>query len=303
MKKLVDPVDETKPHCYLPHHPVFKTSSFTTKVRVVFDASCKTSSGFSVNDLQLVGPVVQEDLLSIHIRFRIHRIAFVADVEKMYRQILLHQPFRRYQLILWRSSPDQPIATYELQTVTYGFASSPFLATRTLQQIAQDASKTYPAAAAVAQKDFYVDDFLSGADTVESAIHIRQEISAMFAAAGFPLKKWASNSSGVLADIPEEDLAFTPYHDLHNDQSVSTLGLIWEPKPDMMSFKVQLPLPAPVLTKRKVMSYVAQIFDPLGLVGPTIVIAKLFMQHLWALKTEAGDSYEWDRPLPPRLRL
>ncbi|XP_065083727.1 uncharacterized protein LOC135705804 [Ochlerotatus camptorhynchus] len=111
MVKLLDPVDESQPHCYLPHHPVFKESSTTTKIRVVFDASCKTSSGFSVNDLQLVGPVVQEDLLSIHIRFRIHQIAFVADVEKMYRQILLHHLFRRYQLILWRPSPDLPIAT------------------------------------------------------------------------------------------------------------------------------------------------------------------------------------------------
>ncbi|XP_055644494.1 uncharacterized protein LOC129780350 [Toxorhynchites rutilus septentrionalis] len=288
MKKLVDPVDETKPHCFLPHHPVFKESSTTTKVRVVFDASCKTSSGFSVNDLQLVGPVVQDDLLSIHIRFRIHQIAFVADVEKMYRQILLRQPFRRYQLILWRPSPNQPIATYELNTVTYGFASSPFLATRTLQKIAQDASDIHPAASAVAQKDFYVDDFLSGADTVESAIQIRQEMTAMLSAAGFPLKKWASNSPEVLVDIPEEDLAFAPYHDLQDDQSVSTLGLIWEPRIDMMSFKVQFPLPASVLTKRKIMSYVAQIFDPLGLVGPIIVIAKLFMQRLWALKTEAG---------------
>ncbi|XP_065091192.1 uncharacterized protein LOC135712154 [Ochlerotatus camptorhynchus] len=302
MVKLLDPVDESQPHCYLPHHPVFKESSTTTKVRVVFDASCKTSSGFSVNDLQLVGPVVQEDLLSIHIRFRIHQIAFVADVEKMYRQILLHHLFLRYQLILWRPSPDLPIATYELQTVTYGFASSPFLATRTILQITQDAAEMYPAAAAVAQKDFYVDDFLSGADDVESAIHLRQEMSAMLSAAGFPLKKWASNSPEVLADIPEEDLAFAPYHDLQDDQSVSTLGIIWEPRSDMMSFKVQLPLPAPVLTKRKVMSYVAQIFDPLGLVGPIIVIAKLFMQRLWALKTETGDSYEWDRPLPPHLQ-
>ncbi|XP_055633852.1 uncharacterized protein LOC129774177 [Toxorhynchites rutilus septentrionalis] len=153
-----------------------------------------------------------------------------------------------------------------------------------------------------AQKDFYVDDFLSGADTVESAIQIRQEMTAMLSAAGFPLKKWASNSPEVLVDIPEEDLAFVPYHDLQDDQSVSTLGLIWDPRIDMMSFKVQLPLPASVLTKRKIMSYVAQIFDPFGLVGPIIVIAKLFMQRLWALKTEAGDSYEWDCPLPPRLQ-
>ncbi|XP_062712871.1 uncharacterized protein LOC134289991 [Aedes albopictus] len=147
MVKLVDPIDDTLPHCYLPHHPLFKESSTTTKVRVVFDASCKTASGFSVNDLQLVGPVVQDDLWSIHIRFRSHQISLAADVEKMYRQILIHPRYRRYQRILWRSNPSQPITTYEMQTVTYGFASAPFLATRTVVQIAQDSAEQYPAAA------------------------------------------------------------------------------------------------------------------------------------------------------------
>ncbi|XP_058816948.1 uncharacterized protein LOC131680246 [Topomyia yanbarensis] len=302
MKKLVDPVDDVNPHCYLPHHPVFKESSTTTKVRVVSDASCKTSSGFSVNDKQLVGPVVQEDLLSIVMRFRTHPIAIVADIEKMYRQIQLHPKDRPLQRILWRSNRDDPLISYELQTVTYGFASAPFLATRTLLQVAQDEGDKYPASVDAVKQDFYVDDFLSGADDVQSAIRLRQEVSAMLTSAGLPLKKWASNSSEVLAQVPQEDLALLPLHDLQDEQSISTLGLVWEPKSDTMRFKVQLPLPAPVLTKRKVMSYIAQIFDPLGLVGPTITVAKLFMQRLWALKTDAGDSYEWDRPLPPRLQ-
>ncbi|XP_058840849.1 uncharacterized protein LOC131696319 [Topomyia yanbarensis] len=302
MKKLVDPVDDANSHCYLPHHPVFKEFSTTTKVRVVFDASYKTSSGFSVNNKQLIGPVVQEDLLSIVMRFRTHPIAIVADIEKMYRQIQLHPEDRPLQRILWHSNRDDPLIAYELQTVTYGFASAPFLATRTLLQVAQDEGDKYPASADAVKQDFYVDDFLSGADDVQSAIRLRQEVSAMLTSAGLPLKKWASNSSEVLAQVPQEDLALPPLHDLQDEQSVSTLGLVWEPKSDTMRFKVQLPLPAPVLTKRKVISYIAQIFDPLGLVGPTITVAKLFMQRLWALKTDAGDSYEWDRPLPPHLQ-
>ncbi|XP_052567192.1 uncharacterized protein LOC128093655 [Culex pipiens pallens] len=302
MHKVDDPVDDSIPHCYLPHHPVFKASSTTTKVRVVFDASCKTASGFSVNDLQLVGPVVQEDLLSIVMRFRTYPIALVADCEKMYRQVLLHPEDRPYQRILWRPTPTQPLATYELNTVTYGFASSPFLATRTLLEIAKDEAKNYPEAVEAVKQDFYVDDFLSGADDLPSATRIRKQVSAMLLAAGFPLKKWASNVPEALADVPEEDLAIVPLRDLKDDQSVSVLGLVWDPVSDTLRFKVELPLPAAVLTKRIVMSYIAKIFDPAGFSGPVIVVSKLYMQGLWTLRTKEKHRYEWDRPLPSQLQ-
>ncbi|XP_062704693.1 uncharacterized protein LOC115265150 [Aedes albopictus] len=301
MKKLEEPVDDSQPHCYIPHHAVFKESSTTTKVRVVFDASCKTSSGYSLNDTLLVGPVVQEDLYSIILRFRIRRIAIVADVEKMYRQMLHFPEDRRFLRIRFRESPSDPISTYELQTVTYGTASAPYLATRTLQQIAHDNGHLYPAAVDPVIHDCYVDDLLSEADDVESAIQVREQVTSMLNTAGFPIKKWASNVPEVLVGVPTEDLALQPLHDLQDEQAVSTLGLVWEPRTDTLRFKVQLPPPAAVLTKRKVMSYIAQIFDPLGLVGPTIVVAKLFMQRLWALKHN-GETCEWDSPLPIKLQ-
>ncbi|XP_065091635.1 uncharacterized protein LOC135712614 [Ochlerotatus camptorhynchus] len=123
----------------------------------------------------------------------------------------------------------------------------------------------------------------------------------MLSSAGFMLKKWASNAHEVLEGVPPEDLAIQPIHDLQDEQTISTLGLLWEPTADMLRFKVELPLPAAILTKRKVMSYIAQIFDPLGLLGPTTTKAKLFMQHLWTLKRN-GVSCEWDSPLPEKLQ-
>lgn len=72
---------------YLPHHGVIKESSLTTKLRVVFDASCKSSSGISLNDALMVGPAIQQDLFSIVTRFRTHQYALSADITKMYRQI------------------------------------------------------------------------------------------------------------------------------------------------------------------------------------------------------------------------
>ncbi|XP_065078929.1 uncharacterized protein LOC135701909 [Ochlerotatus camptorhynchus] len=71
---------------YLPHHAVLKESSTTTKVRVVFDGSASTDSGYSLNDALLKGPLIQDELLSLLLRFRKYEVALVGDVEKMYRQ-------------------------------------------------------------------------------------------------------------------------------------------------------------------------------------------------------------------------
>lgn len=90
--QLVDENETRNATCefYLPHHPDFKETSATTKLRVVFDGSCKSDSGISLNDILLVGPVVQSDLISILLKFRTFKYVFTADIEKMYRQILIN---------------------------------------------------------------------------------------------------------------------------------------------------------------------------------------------------------------------
>ena len=72
-------------HCFLPHHPVIKESSNSTKLRIVFNASCKTSTGISLNDCLKVGAVVQNTSFDNTLRFRMHQIVMVSDIEKMYK--------------------------------------------------------------------------------------------------------------------------------------------------------------------------------------------------------------------------
>ncbi|XP_043501597.1 uncharacterized protein LOC122523779 [Polistes fuscatus] len=111
---------------YLPHHAVLKHTSITTKLRVVFDASAKTSNGKSLNNVLMVGPTIQEDLFALLVRFRSHAIASTADIAKMYRQIIIDPRDRKYQTILWRRQESDPVKTYRLNTVTYGTASASF---------------------------------------------------------------------------------------------------------------------------------------------------------------------------------
>jgi hypothetical protein len=123
---------------FLPHHAVFKESSTTTKTRVVFDASAKRTTGVSLNDVLMVGPKIQQDLISIVLRFRMHIYAMTTDISKMNRQIRVHPEDYDLQRILWRKSSDEPLKQYQLLTVTYGRAPAPFLATRCLNQLASE---------------------------------------------------------------------------------------------------------------------------------------------------------------------
>ncbi|XP_043257983.1 uncharacterized protein LOC122400525 [Colletes gigas] len=275
---------------YLPHHAVIKETSTTTKVRVVFDGSAKTSSGLSLNDTQYVGPTVQNELFSILVRFRQHRYILSADIEKMYRQILIDSKDRRLQKILWRSSPTSPVTTFELNTVTYGTASAPFLATRVLRQVGLDCAQTYPIISKILINDFYVDDLLTGTQTITEAIRVRKELSAILAQAGFQLRKWATNCPSILrseADTPTDK-------EFHTDKDPKTLGLLWSPADDRLRFSVTERMHKRV-TKRTILSEIAQIFDPLGLIGPVIVRAKIIMQKLWQGQTG------WDEAVSQEL--
>ncbi|XP_065083901.1 uncharacterized protein LOC135706259 [Ochlerotatus camptorhynchus] len=181
------------PAYYLPHHPIIKEASTTTKTRVVFDGSSKTTSGFSLNDALCVGPVIQDDLLTLVIRFRKFIVAVIADIAKMYRQVLIHPDDALLQRIIWRFSSSYHLSIYELLTFTYGLAPSSFLATRTLQQLANDEGHSYPLGKIALQKSFYVDDFIGGADSVPEAIQLRNELTELLAKGGFSIRKWTSN--------------------------------------------------------------------------------------------------------------
>lgn len=292
----------TEKRCFLPHHPVIKEASTTTKVRVVFDASCKTSTGLSLNDVLLAGPVIQQDLRAIIIRCCTMQILLVADAEKMFRQIFVHRIDRPFQSILWRSSPSEEVGIYELNTVTYGTRPAPFLATRTLQQLATDEGSRYPLAAKAIIEDTYMDDVITGCDNLEEAKELQVQLNQMMNSGGFQLRKWASNRAEVLHGISEKNLAIpiSSGINLDPDTSVKALGLTWLPHKDVFRFQFEV---APVksdevLTKRKVLSIIATLFDPLGFIGATTTAAKIYMQLLWTLEDGNGKRLEWDQPLP-----
>ncbi|KXJ62564.1 hypothetical protein RP20_CCG017783 [Aedes albopictus] len=121
--RVLSDVEDSSDGYFLPHHAILKPSSSTTKLRTVFDASAKTSSGLSLNDALMVGPTIQDSLADICLRFRIHPIVFTGDISKMYRMITVAPDQTKFQRVFWREDPSAPLKILELTTVTYGTAS------------------------------------------------------------------------------------------------------------------------------------------------------------------------------------
>ncbi|XP_033221033.1 uncharacterized protein LOC117175435 [Belonocnema kinseyi] len=274
-------------------YAIIKQSSLTTKLGTVFDASAKTSNGNSLNDILMVGPNIQQELFSLLIRFRSHIFAITADIEKMYRQILVNENDQKFQNILWQENSHQPVKIFRLKTVTYGTSSASFLANRTLVQLADDECGSYSCASVALREDFYMDDLISGARTIEEAKQLIAELMTVTRKGGMNLRKWVSNVPELIRSL-SKDFSDT-YFSLDLGDTTKALGVYWNPNPDSFFYTVkQSRLDAPV-TKRNILSEIAELFDPLGLLGPVILTPKILMQNLWQL------NIGWDESVPPEI--
>lgn len=279
------------PHYFMPHHGVFREHSTTTKLRVVFDASAASSSNISLNDLQMVGPPIQGDLVAILLRFRQHKYTACADIEKMYRQCLVDEKQRDLQLILWRDDSSEPINIYRLNTVTYGTASAPYLSCRCLKQLALDCND--PEIKRIINEDFYVDDMITGNDDKNLLIQNCQKTADLLQSGCFPLRKWlfnfnCNNIKDLNSRISSKSLT------LDENINAKTLGLGWLNLSDQFYFHSQFNHTSQKITKRHITSVVSQIFDPLGLLSPVIITAKVLLQKLWLLKLGWDDEVPRD---------
>nr|CAI5824413.1 unnamed protein product [Callosobruchus analis] len=206
---------------YLPHHCVYRPESTSTPLRVVFDCSAKGSKGISLNETLFTGPKLHQELPIILLRFRTFPIAFISDIKQMFRNILIAPQFRDFQRILWRSSPHEPIAEYRLNTVTFGFCCSPFLALRTLKELAVTESHRFPRAAEILENSVFVDDIVSGANDISEALKLQGELISLLKCGGFELKKWMIYLVAYLRFNPIENIK------TGSTNSIARMNFVW----------------------------------------------------------------------------
>ncbi|XP_051162195.1 uncharacterized protein LOC127282137 [Leptopilina boulardi] len=289
----MQPVETKKEEGYfIPHQAVIRESSLSTILRVVFDASSETSTGISLNDVMRAGPIIQDGIFELMLRIRQHPIVLGADIEKMFRQFWVEPADRKFQKILWRFNSSEPVSTYELNTITYGTSAAPFLAVRCLKQLADDEEERFPIAALVLREDFFVDDMLTGAETMEEAVEIRDQIIGITNAAGLRLSKWTSNCYNLIEDLPNTIIKMRVNLDKEHSSTSRMLGVCWNPEEDTLLFEINQSSEKQLISKRTILSKVAQLYDPLGLISPVIICAKISLQELWK------NKLDWDDPVP-----
>ncbi|KAJ8983230.1 hypothetical protein NQ317_005319 [Molorchus minor] len=144
----------------------------------------------------------------------------------------------------------------------------------------------------IIKNDFYVDDLLSGADKIEDAIQIANDVSRELQKGCFKLRKWVSNSPEILQGIETNDTSNIV--NFGADESTKTLGLIWNGRTDTLSYNINYESNKHI-TKRTILSETSQIFDPLGLLSPCIITPKLILQMLW------HEGLSWDEALPAHI--
>ena len=279
-------IESPYPTYYMPHRPVIK-NSISSKVRPVFDASATGPNGVSLNNCLDSGPSLIPDLVEILLRFRRWNIALTADITKAFLQIGVQRPDQDVHRFLWQCG--NVVRVMRFVRVPFGNTSSPFLLNATIKHHLNFYSNSVTIQEL--KENLYVDDWLSGANTVEEASKMLSEAQSVLSDAGMILSKWHTNSEFL---INEHNQYFEP------ETSVTKLlGMYWNSAEDVFLFKgIDLDNKKEfIYTKRNVLSLIARLFDPIGLINPFVMYAKILLQEIWRL------GLGWDEILPYDLQL
>ena len=298
---------------YLPHSAVVRENAETTKVRVVYDASCKDkNTGTSLNDCLHVGPSLTPLIFDILLRFRDARVALVGDIAKAFLNIEVNPADRDCLRFLWLddiNAEEPEIIVLKFNSVVFGVTSSPFILNAVLRHHLSSFQDSDPDFVAQMSQSFYVDDLVTGSPNATEAYSLFCKARERMMKGGFSLRKWKTNDAELREQILQKEKGSESV-DSQEEQSFAkeslgplqetggktkVLGIIWDNEKDMLQFDLtkmatnsQVERP----TKRGILSTLAMSFDPLGLTSPIGVQAKILFQEL------CKEKLEWDDPIP-----
>ncbi|XP_057369923.1 uncharacterized protein LOC130691034 [Daphnia carinata] len=289
---------------YLPHRPVIKQEATSTKIRPVFDGSAHLHGRPSLNDLLETGPNLNPELLAVLLRFRRHKISWMADITQAFLQIGIQEDHGQIVRFLWVRNPDEDpvkLIEYRWKRVPFGLSSSPFILRAVILKCLDDSGSGYPDLVNQLREQVYVDDWLGGADSVQQAAQLITQAIHLFSTAKMELRKSNTNCKELSKELSNMEFQNELINVGQNPgATIKALGVAWDPSTDTFQFNAQKILEeAGKLdnrpSKRKLFSLALRVFDPMGLISPVTVIAKIIMQKIWA------EKIGWDDPVPAKI--
>ncbi|XP_070549375.1 uncharacterized protein [Ptychodera flava] len=231
-------------------------------------------------------PDLSNSLLGVLLRFRQERVAVMSDIEAMFHQVKVPQDDCDCLRFYWWPNGDlnRDPAVYKMVVHLFGAVSSPEY---NRGQSSLEIINTI-------LKNFYVDDCLKSVNSEEKAITLVQELVDACQNGGFHLTKWISNSRAVIESIPINERAseVKPLNLLYDDLPTErALGVYWSAEEDTLGC-ITIVKARPV-NRRGILSIVSPVYDPLGLVGPFILPAKILLQDL------CYHKIGWDQAILP----
>ena len=251
-------------------------------MRIVYDLAARYG-GVSLNDTMLPEPKLQQDVFDVLLRFRSNPVALVADLTEMFSQVTMAKQDRRYHCFLWRGLDLlRPPKVYEAMRLMFGDRASPYLAQYVVQQHAEDNRDDYPLAVAIILSQMYMDDIMTSLKMDDEAIKARDQLRELLGKAGFKIQRWCSNRPEVLRDVPVEDRVANVKIEESELPCMKALGVQWNGETDMFTFKLKPPQDV-VYTKRGFSKKLPMLCDPLQMLAPFNIKARMAMQETWLL--------------------
>lgn len=270
---------------YMPHQAVIREDKTTTKLRVVFDASSHSTESISLNDCLHAGPNLNPDILGILLRFRWHKIAITGDIEQAFLQISLAPEDRDAVRFLWIENHLDPeselvLKTLRMTRVLFGAKPSSFLLSATIKHHINKYKSTFPETFHLLNECMYVDDLLVGVNEESEGLKLYTEVKSILKEANFNMRKWTTNSKNLQSkfNLKEETMH-------QNSVENKVLGYKWNTQEDYLKVELQNLLKCDdkknSITKREVLKVIGKLYDPLGILNPFTVTARIFMQEIW----------------------
>ena len=226
--------------------------------------------------------------MAILVRFRRWSFALTADITKAFLQVKVQRSDRDVHRFLWDLNGS--VRPMRFNRVPFGNKASPFLLNATVQHHLNK----FPPTRVIEelQQNMYVDDWLSGADDEVEDCDMMVEAEDVMKQAGKLLTKWGSNSDTV------SHMIYSEYEGKYQGaDSHKVLGMRWLSSADCFSFDGVAISSQAFITKRVVLSHLARLYDPLGLLTPFSMSAKILFQDIWKLGLGGMMRY------PLRLRV